>query len=78
MPKPHPYDVPSRENLTRLAEDLGSLSRLVREIGTSTTPLFTRAKVSLRIAIMKARIHRMIDAGQGDMPTGDHIPTPAE
>jgi hypothetical protein len=67
MPKPHPIDDVSRENLTRLLEDLSSLSELVREI-SATIPLLAVAKARLRITLVRARIHRMIDAIPDDMP----------
>jgi hypothetical protein len=77
LPKPHPFDDVSRENLTWLLEGLDSLSKLVWEI--SGTP-FTHAAAAarLRITILKSRLHRMINALPDDMPTGDQIPAPAE
>jgi hypothetical protein len=78
MPKPHPNDDVSRENLTRLLEGLNALSDLMRETATATPLIFTVAKARLRITAMKARVYRMIDAMPDAVPTGDQIPTPAE
>ena len=78
MPKPHPYDAVSRENLTRLLENLHSLSELVQEISAPNPLILAVARARLYITIMKGRVYRMIDAASDDMPTGDQIPAPAE
>jgi len=75
MPKPRPNHEGTRSTLNKLFEDLESLSETVRGLNNPSTPLaFSVTKATLRIAIMRGRIHRLLNPD--DMLASD--PTLAE
>jgi hypothetical protein len=77
MPKPRPGHEGTRSTLNKLSEDLESLSKTVRGLNDTSTPLaFAVSKATLRIAIMRGRIYRLLNPDE--MPASDQIPTLAE